>query len=58
MEIYQNGSDIIKFRRELSGNTMKAVLEPSEMESEYLKAPSQKHPECLATYPGTMSQPK
>ena len=36
MEIYQNGSDIIKFRRELSGNTMKAVLEPSEMESEYL----------------------
>jgi len=34
MEIYQNGSNIIKFRRELSG--MKAVLEPSGMESEYL----------------------
>ena len=27
MEICQCGSDIIKFRRELSGNTMKAVLE-------------------------------
>lgn len=36
MEIYQYGSDTIKFRRKLRGNTMKAVLEPSKMESEYL----------------------